>query len=171
MLMGFDPIGSLRISRKIRVSVGASILVANLACGGILSPDLSAASGLYRLETVDGKALPVALADGPCPNAIMSGSAGLTPRIANAKPLYSVSAFAALLCDPTKVVFGEDEPLHDAGEWTYDAPRVRFKSNQGFGDYSIPLEDGESSNPVDVILRFNLGGHIYVFRRTDANPR
>jgi hypothetical protein len=146
-----------------------ALLFASAACG-VLDPDLSPVSGVYRLESVDGKPLPFPLGEGSCPNAITSGEAGLAPRIANRKPLYSVNAYATLLCDPSRIVFGEENPLHDAGGWTYDDPEVHFGSNQGFGDYSIKTEPGDPHNTVDVVLRFNLGGRVYLFRRYDAHP-
>lgn len=142
------------------------------ACGiGITSADLSAVSGVYRLQTVDGQALPFPLAAGACPNAITEGSMGLSPRISNRRPLYSVNAYASLTCQPSQSPSGEGNPLHDFGEWSFDDPNVHFSSEEGFGDYTVRSEQPDQSKPVEVVLRLRLGGHEYAFNRYDAQPR
>jgi len=136
------------------------------ACSVLTGPDLSAADGVYRLERVDGVALPIAIEAGDCPREISTGSLSLSPTVARRRPLFTVRVQVRLRCDPTRVLpVGMDELVRDFGKWTIIGDAVQLRSDQGYGNQLVPILDPEPGTP-GPILTVERGGKRYTFRRT-----
>ena len=159
-----------RVSLQSRVRMLSSSMLTGLvfvACSVLTGPpDLSAADGVYRLERVDGVALPIAIEAGDCPREISTGSLSLDPTVARRRPLFSVSVVLRLQCNPTRVLpVGMDELVRDFGKWTIIGDAVQLRSDQGYGNQLVPILDPEPGTP-GPILTVERGGKRYTFRRT-----
>lgn len=145
------------------ILVGVSALAAS-SCS-LFEPDLSPFEGGYTLEKVDGQPLPFLLSSDQCGQAIVDGEMGLTDRVANRRPLYSVRIFVAPACQVLVPPFRGNELLRDFGGWTVRSDRVFFESDDR-GDFSAAIKGTSTSGLPGPALTITLDGRAYEFRRT-----
>lgn len=137
-----------------------------LSCSWGTGPDLSTAQGVYSLELVDGRHLPVPFEAGDCPREFVESKASLAPRTSERRPLYTILIRLRLQCDPTQALgYERGEALFDAGEWSIESGSVAFKSNQGYGPYRVVIEE-QPAGDLGPVLTFRFDGRQYTFRRT-----
>lgn len=148
-----------------RVVAVSALFLLSAACGLFFTgPDLAPVAGTYELEIMDGTALPVKVGSGDCPLEVYRGQLGLSPRIANRRPLYTIGAFLRFSCDTTRIP-PQDEFVRDFGEWTLRGDRVEFKSEEGRGVYLVPVEATGATGAPGPALTLLLDGHRFAFRR------
>jgi hypothetical protein len=140
-----------------------------VACS-ITGTDLSPARGAYDLELVDGSPLPVAIEAGSCPLEVYTGELGLTPTISRRRPLFTLFVDVRLQCDPTRILPMDVSPfVRDFGEWTIVDDGVQLRSEEGYGNQIVPMED-PSPGMMGPLLTIERGGRRYTFRRTRIGP-
>lgn len=139
-----------------------------LSCSLFREPDSTGVNGTYVLDLVDGALLPVVIESGECPREIYQGELGITPQVAGSSTFYSAIVSLRLRCDPSRLLFVDDrEFLREMGHWSVSRDYLHFRSNQGFGNYSVFIEPAPDDG-LGTVLTLPLRGKRFTFRRVQV---
>lgn len=148
--------------------IGLFVLLGGCNVGGVTSPELHAALGLYVLAQVDGAPLPSPPAApgsaDPCPQAITDGELSLNegPRTPQG---YVLSVVKTRACDPDGIPVNVTPVATDAGLWSMNGSKISFTSSpyNRNGSYQGTVQ---TVSPIPIVS-VQFSGHEYTFRRLD----
>ena len=143
----------------------ALAIAVGVNCSGLLGPDsygdMNPVVGVYLLESVDGRPLPVPLPpQAGCDRSISQGELRLSGPAGESIPFYSWGYGVAVSCNP--VPSGVQRGKEDLGNWTFPNPELNLRSERGNGEYDA-LYLGPLAEETRVRISFE--AREYVFRR------
>ncbi len=119
-------------------------------------------AGAYILQSVDGVAVPAAIAPQlGCNRTVLKGNLSISASGPDVAPEYDWSIAIAADCQP--VPSGVDQGGDDVGTWRFQkSTQLSFGSEMGRGFYSAALEESAGSPPE---ITFANDGNSYRFVR------
>jgi hypothetical protein len=155
---------NLGITRAAQASILGLALFAGASCSNTVGgkDDQERIAGIYFLQSVNGAAIPAAVAaQQGCNRTVQRGTFSISVGGPDARPMYDWSIAVAADCQP--VPSGVDQGGDDVGNWGFkESTQLTLGSMMGRGFYSASLEETGGNPPA---VTFSNAGNSYRFVR------